>query len=37
VNRLDDGRRESSDGRAAARWGTRFVFWLQQALALVGM
>jgi hypothetical protein len=37
VNRLDDGRRASPDGRAAAAWGTRFIFWLQQALALVGM
>jgi hypothetical protein len=37
VNRLDDGRRVTPDGRAAARWGTRFVFWLQQALALAGI
>ena len=37
VNRLDDGRRVTPDGRAAARWGTRFIFWLQQALALAGM
>jgi hypothetical protein len=37
VNRLDDGRRTRSDGRAAAAWGTRLVFWLQQALALAGM
>ena len=37
VNRLDDGRRVTPDGRAAARWGTRFIFWLQQALALAGI
>jgi hypothetical protein len=37
VNRLDDGRRVDPDRRAAARWATRFVFWLQQALALAGM
>jgi hypothetical protein len=37
VNRLDDGRRTRPDGRAAAAWGTRLVFWLQQALALAGM
>jgi hypothetical protein len=37
VNRLDDARRVERDGRAAAAWGTRLVFWLQQLLALVGM
>jgi hypothetical protein len=37
VNRLNDGRRAEPDGRAAAAWGTRWVFWLQQLLALVGL
>jgi len=37
VNRLNDGRRAEPDGRAAAVWGTRWVFWLQQLLALVGL
>ena len=37
VNRLDDARRTRPDGRAAAAWGTRLIFWIQQALALAGM
>ena len=37
VNRLNNSRRAEPDGRAAARWGSRFVFWLQQLLALAGL
>jgi hypothetical protein len=37
VNRLNNGRRVEPDGRASARWGSRFVFWLQQILALSGV
>ncbi len=37
VNRLNNARRVEPDGRAASRWGTRFVFWLQQVLALAGL
>ena len=37
VNRLNNARRAEPDGRAAARWGTRLVFWLQQVLALAGL
>ncbi len=37
VNRLNDARRAAPDGRAAARWGVRWVFWLQQLLALGGL
>jgi hypothetical protein len=37
VNRLNNSRRVEPDGRAAAHWGARWVFWLQQALALVGL
>jgi hypothetical protein len=37
VNRLNNGRRVEPDGRASARWGSRFVFWLQQVLALSGL
>jgi hypothetical protein len=37
VGILDNGRRLESDGRAAAHWGARVLFWTQQALALAGM
>jgi hypothetical protein len=37
VNRLNNSRRVEPDGRAAAHWGVRWVFWLQQLLALVGL
>ncbi|HEX9190292.1 MAG TPA: M1 family metallopeptidase, partial [Vicinamibacteria bacterium] len=36
VNRLNNARRVEPDGRAAAHWGARWVFWLQQLLAVVG-
>jgi len=37
VNRLNNARRVEPDGRAAAHWGARWVFWLQQLLAMVGL
>ncbi len=37
VNRLNNARRAEPDGRAAARWGARLVFWMQQVLALAGL
>jgi hypothetical protein len=37
VNRLNNSRRVEPDGRAAAHWGVRWVFWLQQMLAMVGL
>lgn len=37
VNRLNNSRRVEPDGRAAAHWGARWVFWLQQLLAVVGL
>jgi hypothetical protein len=37
VNRLNNARRVEPDGRAAAHWGVRWVFWLQQLLAMVGL
>jgi hypothetical protein len=37
VNRLNNSRRVEPDGRAAAHWGARWVFWLQQMLATVGL
>jgi hypothetical protein len=37
VNRLNNSKRVEPDGRAAAHWGVRWVFWLQQLLALVGL
>jgi hypothetical protein len=37
VNRLNNSRRVEPDGRAAAHWGARWVFWLQQMLAMVGL
>jgi hypothetical protein len=37
VNRLNNSRRVEPDGGAAAHWGVRWVFWLQQLLAMVGL
>jgi hypothetical protein len=37
VNRLNNSKRVEPDGRAAAHWGVRWVFWLQQLLAMVGL
>jgi hypothetical protein len=37
VNRLNNAKRVEPDGRAAAHWGVRWVFWLQQLLAMVGL
>ena len=37
VNRLNNAKRVEPDGRAAAHWGVRWVFWLQQVLAMVGL
>jgi hypothetical protein len=37
VNRLNNSRRVEPDARAAAHWGVRWVFWLQQLLAAVGL
>ena len=37
VNRLNNSLRVEPDGRAAAHWGARWVFWLQQLLATVGL
>ena len=37
VNRLNNSRRVEPDGRAAAHWGVRWIFWLQQLLAMVGL
>jgi hypothetical protein len=37
VNRLNNARRVEPDGLAAAHWGVRWVFWLQQVLATVGL
>jgi hypothetical protein len=37
VDRLNDSRRVEPDNRAAAHWGVRWVFWLQQVLAGVGL
>jgi hypothetical protein len=37
VNRLNNSRRVEPDGRAASHWGARWVFWLQQMLAMVGL
>lgn len=36
ANRLNNARRLAPDGRAAAHWGVRWVFWLQQLLGAVG-
>lgn len=37
ANWLNNSRRLERDGRAAAAWSTRLLFWLQQALALVAL
>jgi len=37
VGILDNGRRLDRDGRAAAHWGARILFWTQQAIALAAM
>jgi hypothetical protein len=37
VNRLNNSMRVEPDGRAAALWGARWVFWLQQLLAMAGL
>ena len=37
VGILDNGRRLDRDGRAAAHWGARILFWTQQAIGLAGM
>jgi hypothetical protein len=37
VNRLNNSKRVEPDARAADHWGARWVFWLQQLLALVGV
>jgi hypothetical protein len=37
VNRLNNSRRVEPASRVASRWGARFVFWLQQLLALGGL
>ncbi len=37
VNRLNNARRVDPNGLAAAHWGVRWVFWLQQVLAMAGL
>ncbi len=37
LSRLDDSRRVERDSRAAVHWGARWMFWIQQWLAFVGM
>lgn len=37
VNRLNNSRRVEPDGGAASHWGVRWVFWLQQVLAMAGL
>ncbi len=37
VNWLNNARRVDSDGRVAARWTVRWLFWMQNLIALVGM
>jgi hypothetical protein len=37
VDRLNNSRRVEPDTRAAAHWGARWVFWLQQLLAMAGL
>jgi hypothetical protein len=37
VNRLNNSRRVEPERRASARWGSRYLFWLQQLLALAGL
>lgn len=35
LNRLNDGRRLRGDPRAATKWSARFLFWVQNLLALI--
>ncbi len=37
VNRLNNARRTRGDGGAADRWGTLLAFWVEQALAVIGL
>jgi hypothetical protein len=37
VSSLNNSRRVDGDSRAAAHWGIRWLFWIQQWLAFVGM
>jgi hypothetical protein len=37
VNRLNNAQRVAPASRASAHWGARWVFWLQQLLAMVGL
>jgi hypothetical protein len=37
VSELDNSRRVDGDSRAAAHWSVRWLFWVQQWLALVGL
>jgi hypothetical protein len=37
VNRLNNAQRVEPDSRASAHWGARWVFWLQQLLAMAGL
>jgi hypothetical protein len=37
VSVLNNSRRVEGDPRAALHWGARWMFWIQQWLALVGM
>jgi hypothetical protein len=37
ASRLNDAKRVEGDARAAAHWGARWLFWVQQLLASVGM
>jgi hypothetical protein len=37
VSELDNSRRVDGDSRAAAHWTIRWLFWVQQWLAFVGL
>ena len=37
INRVNNGRRLESDGRLAASWTSRWIFWLQNVLAGGGL
>jgi Peptidase family M1 domain len=37
LDRLNDGRRAEPDGRAATRWSASLLFFVQQAIAFLGM
>ena len=37
ANRLNDSKRVEADQRAAVSWSARYYFWVQQALALLGL